>query len=242
MVQVFFLVGAVALVVATMLETQLLFAKVAVRRTAESYLSAASGVATTALLRQLAGEIQANGPTAALTIGPLAPQCAATTACAFKVSATYAVTGSTIAANGSDVADGLETDVLAQETRTSIVMTVAITDALGSPLVTRAKLLTVRTFAAPPYAAVAGVADAAAPTALVAEGDTAGCAPGQAATCDSAATGAVDDTQIHTARVCQSDGNGGTCPDGDDTDPVGEDALVATPWQNGNTAPPGWAR
>jgi hypothetical protein len=242
MVQVLFLVGALTLVVATMLETQFLFAKVAIRRTAESYLTAAGGVATAAMLRQLAGEVLANGPGSALTVAPLPAQCIATNACTFEISASYAVTGSTLAGGGTDVAANLQTDVLAQEARTSIVMTVTITDGQGSPLVSRAQLLTVRTFAAPPYAAVSGVADAAAVTALAADGDTAGCDPLAPASCDPNAT-AVDDTRISVARVCQSDGNGGTCPGGDDSYPLDfENAFTNASWQNGNVAPPGWAR
>jgi hypothetical protein len=121
-------------------------------------------------------------------------------------------------------------------------MTVSITDGQGSPLVSRAQLLTVRTFAAPPYAAVSGVADAAAVTALAAEGDTAGCDPANPSSCDANAA-SVDDTRIFAARVCQSDGNGGTCPGGDDTYPLGfENAFANAAWQNGNVAPAGWAR
>ncbi len=242
MVQVIFLIGALTLVVATVLETQFLYAKVAIRRTAESYLSAAGGVATAAMLRQLAGEVVANGTGTALTVAPLAPQCVATNACTLEISATYAVTGSTLGTGGSAVAANVQGDVLAQEARTSIVMTVNVTDAQGSPLVSRAQLLTVRTFAAPPYAAVSGVADAAAVTALAANGDTAGCDPANPTSCDPNAT-AVDDTRISAGRVCQSDRNGGTCPNGDDGFPIApENAFANADWQNGNVAPPGWAR
>ncbi len=242
MVQVIFLIGALTLVVATMLETQFLFAKVAIRRTAESYLSAANGVATASMLRQLAGEVLANGPGTALSVAPLPSQCIATSACTFEISATYTVTGSTLAGSGSDVAANVQTDVLAQETRASIVMTVNVTDGQGAPLVTRAQLLTVRTFAAPPYAAVSGAADAAAVTALAADGDTGGCDPGNPSSCDPNAS-TVDDTRIFAARVCQSDGNGGTCPNGDESYPLGfENAFADSAWQNGNVAPPGWAR
>jgi hypothetical protein len=132
--------------------------------------------------------------------------------------------------------------VLAQEARTSIVMTVNVTDGQGSPLVSRAQLITVRTFAAPPYAAVSGVADAAAATALAANGDTAGCDPANPASCDPSAM-TVDDTRISAGRVCQSDGNGGTCPNGNDSFPLAlENAFGDTDWQNGNVAPAGWAR
>jgi len=242
MVQVVFLVGALALVVATMLETQLLFAKTAVRRTAEAYISVASGVATATLLRQLAGEIAANGAGSSLTVQPLAPQCAATGACAFMIGATYAVTGSTTSGSGSDVAENVQTDALAQEARVSIAMTLSVTDAQGSPLASRSELLTVRTFDAPPYAAVSGVADAAAPTALVAEGDTAGCDPGTPSTCDPhASMSYLDTTEIFATRVCalESPGNGGTCPT---YAPVAEGGFASPSWQNGNIAPPGWAR
>jgi len=241
MLQVLFLIGALTLVVSTMLETQLLFAKIAVRRTAEAYLAAAGGLATAAMLRQLAGEIQANGPASTLTVQPLAPQCASTAACAFKIAATYAVTGSTVTGGGTDVAQNLQTDVLAQEARVSISMVVSVTDAAGSPLLTRSELLTVRTFAAPPYAAVSGAADAAAPTALVAEGDTAGCDPSAPSTCDPDAT-TVDDTRISASRVCQPlmPGNSGSCPV--PNGPVYEGNPVNTAWQNGNIALPGRAR
>lgn len=242
MLQTLFLLGALALAVATMLETQLLFAKIAIRRTAESYIIAGTGVATNALLRQLAGEVLANGPGAALTVAPLAPQCAGSpSACSFKISATYAVTGSTIGGTGADVATNLQTDVLAQEARSSIQMVVSVTDAQGSPLLTRSELLTVRTFAAAPYAAVVGAADASAPTSLVAEGDGAGCDPNNPTTCDPNAS-VVDDTQIHDQRVCQEDGNGGLCPNGNGTVPIDVDLFASPGWQNGNIAPPGWAR
>jgi len=241
MIQVIFLIGALALVVATMLQTQLLFAKIAVRRTAESYVSAATGVATATLLRQLAGEIASNGTGSALTVQPLAPQCATTGACSFMIGATYAVTGATTAGSGSDIAENVQADALAQEARVSIAMTVSVTDAQGSPLVSRSELLTVRTFDAPPYAAVSGVADGAAPTALVAEGDTAGCDPATPSTCDpDASTAYLDPTEIFATRVCAPDGNGGTCPA--DNPPVGEDNFASPMWQNGNIAPPGWAR
>jgi len=226
-----------------MLETQLLFAKIAIRRTAESYVAAASGVATTAMLQQLAGEITANGPGATFTIAPLAAQCVAAAACGLKESAAYAVTGTTTGSStGSAVAENVQTDVLAQETRTSIRMTVTITDAGGGPLVSRDELLTVRTFDVPPFAAVVGAADASAPSALVAEGDGAGCDPGNAATCDPGAT-AVDDTQIHDQRACLEDGNGGHCtPPGSGLPILSQDTFASPSWANGNIAVPGWAR
>jgi hypothetical protein len=239
--QTLVLLGALALAVTTMLETQLLFAKLAIRRTADSLVTVGTSVATSAMLKQLAGEIQANGPALPLTVQPLAAQCIAPGACALTVAAVYAVTGTTVSGAGPDAAANLDSDVLTQEARTSIMVTVSIGDAAGVPIVTRSQLVTVRTFAAPPYAVITGVADAAAPTPLVAEGDSGGCVAGTAS-CDSNANAATtDDTRIFANRLCVpgiGDKNGGTCP----SSPVDESTFVNQPWQNGNIPPAGWAR
>jgi hypothetical protein len=239
MLQTLFLLAAIGLTVSTILEAQLLFAKAAGKRIAESYAVAGAPRAQAFLLRQVAGEIAANGPSATLSPPPLPADCVSPTVCGLRITAQYTVTGSTAIAGGAATAENLQTANLAGEQRVAVQMAVDVIDEAGNIVAARTTYVTLRTFAAPPYAAFDGTLDAAADAATDAEPDTAGCDPANPGTCDPAATGPVDDTRIHVQLTCAENGNGGHCTG---PAPVPSDVFANPNWTNGNVSSGGWSR
>jgi hypothetical protein len=132
---------------------------------------------------------------------------------------------------GPDMAIALQCSPFVQESRLSITLTSVAgpVDASGtiSALARGRTIVTLRLFAQPPYVALTGMKDAAAP-ADYHEGDSGGYGNAIAAF----ATPAPDDTTIHVVYSCTP--GTGSCAT---SNPPPLDAPSTLPWTNGNGLP-----
>jgi hypothetical protein len=239
MLQTLFVLAAIAIAVSTFLETQLLFAKAAGKRVAESYAVLALPRAQAFLLREVAAQVAVAGTSVTIAPAPLPADCISPSFCSMRVQATYTVTGSTTQSTGASTAQNVQTVSIVNEQRTALQITVDIIDSANNVIAARTTLATLRTFAAPPYAVLDGIQDTADDDGADAQTDTGGCDPGTPATCDTSAVGTLSDTRIHAAQTCAEDGNGGHCTG---PAPVSIDAFASPTWTNGNATAPGWSR
>lgn len=237
--QTLFMLAVIGIAASTFLETQLLFAKAAGKRLAESYAVQALPRAEAYLLRQAAGQIAVDGPATTLAPPAMPADCVSPSYCSLKISATYAVTGSTMTVGGAATAQNLQTAALASEQHVSVKITVTATDASGNPIASHTALATLRTFAAAPYVAPAGLQDIAVDDTADAQTDTAGCDPASPTTCDPSVVATVDDTRLHARQTCKENGNGGSCTG---APALSDDTFANSAWTNGNVSATGWSR
>lgn len=243
MIVVLLLVAIVGLAGASAAGAAFSFAQSEAKHAAQHYAVLQLQHARVTLQRAIAQQVQSGGPAGPFAVAdvPPAPLCADVAApCALYGGETFALE----AASGwsSATLTALQTQTALAEDRVAARMTVTVTSARGVLLAARTQRATVRTFAAPPYALVAGVADAAGGGSAL-EADSGGCNPAQMTQCDpgalspGAAPTPFSDTRIHALLVCRENGNGGSCAG---ATPRPADAFADRGWRNGNVSNSGW--
>jgi hypothetical protein len=241
LVPIVFLCGLLLTLGTALLESSLAAARTSLQATVARYSEAAIGNGVAEFSAGLASFVETRGtsgpwpsqlsrsPSRALCAAPAAP-----TACPFA----YTVTATIVAASAGptaatafagtatsgseESAANLQTAAIGEQ-RVSAIVTATITNANGTILGQRARRLTYRVFAAPPYAVVVGARDAAA----VDQARTS--APGDTGGVDGGASTARD-TRIHVQLTCRTV-TPDVVPFANDQQPAGNDGL---PW--GDTA------
>ena len=215
-----FYVALIALVATTILSAGFAMTRMTIARMAQPYIAAGYQRATSSLEQTVSAEMQAGGvPYPRPTFTPLAAACA-NAACTYKTAETIAFTDSGAAssagacdASQTNCAPNVQSNAYVGESRLTAQITVTVTDAGGSTVASRSGAVILRTFASPPYVALAGSRDgtfddvAASHTA----GDDGGAPPATPNPCASGTTGVADDT---TVRVAYHNTSTSACGDG----------------------------
>lgn len=209
-------VAIVAMAANAMLSAGLISERIAVRRLAQQYVAGEYARAMDALFSNVAGYGKAGGvPDPLPSISPLPPRCAAPRSCALTSSSTIELlrldpNRSLPCTADSACALNEETNSFVREGRVVARIAVAVRAADGTLLATREQDVTVRTFAAPPYAAIAGASDRTLETRETI-GEDAGTVPRTPDPCSTAPAGQSADTVVRVAYV---DTQTGECRDG----------------------------
>ena len=217
---VLFYVALIALVTTTILSAGLAMTRMSVARMTQPYLDAGYQRAAVALQERVAAQMQADGAAyPAPVFTPLAPECA-NAACTYTAGELVSVLQSAPPAFGtscdpsqSSCAQNVQANPYVDESRIAADVTVEVRDTSGSIVAQRSETLVLRTFAAPPYVAIAGSRESAfdAATASNAAGDDGGAVPATPNPCASAALGIAADTAV---RVAYRNQTTSACSDG----------------------------
>jgi hypothetical protein len=206
---VLFYIALIALVAMTILSAGLAMTRATIVRMAQPSIAAGYQRAATSLQQTIAAEMQSGGvPNPMPVFTPLPAQCA-NAACTYTSSET--ITLSSGSANAA--APNTQSNQYVTEGRLGAVITVTVKDSKGAVIAKRSGSVIVRTFAAPPYAAIAGAREGTFDdiTSTHAAGDDGGVPPATPNPCASASAGVADDT---TARVAYRNVTTTACADG----------------------------
>ena len=230
-------VAVIALVAASILTAGLAMTRGTLTRMAQTYLSAGYQRAAASLQQTAASTVQNGGPFPLPAFTPMPPACA-NAACTYTTTATIALSqaspatpGPSCDASHTACASNVEVNRYVSEGRLSATITVNVLDARGALVASRSSDVLLRTFAAPPYAALAGSRegtfdDVAGP---VAAGDDGGAPAATPNPCAASTAGTASDTAI---RVAYRNLSSGACSNG-------------SAWQNASydarAAPRGWS-
>ncbi len=231
-------VALIALVAATILSAGIAMTRMTIARMAQPYIVSGYQRAAASIEQTVAAQMQSGGvPYPAPALTPIPAQCA-NAACTYKTAETIALTTSgapvraaTCDGSQTNCAQNVQSNGYVAESRVTAAITVTVTDTGGVIVATRSGTLILRTFAAPPYVAVAGSREgtfddiASSHTA----GDDGGAPPATPDPCASASAGVADDT---TVRVAYRNTGSGACMD-------------ASAWSNssysGSSSSSGWS-
>jgi hypothetical protein len=246
------IVFAGVLVLMTLVTAQagLVGAKIAYQRIARSYADVALTAATGNYLSYAQEEVRKNGPDAlsmlqpadpppagtfnACSSDPIGSESSAAQTCRFAVTVQVNVAASTQTSTGSSVAQSMQAQHVL-ERRVSVVVEAdvvpydAATQTLGAPVASKARYLTIRTFANAPFAALTGVRnlDAAVGSASGGQGDSAG------SNADARGYRDPSDTGIHVQLDCKQGPNA--------RGQTGTAAIASGPSLEGLPNAKGWA-
>ncbi len=194
----------------TFLSAGLAMTRATVSRMAQTYAVNGYERALGVLQQTLANELQQGPlPSPLPSIAPLAAACADSgAACRYKSAATIAFTQTsspaptaTCDAGQTNCARGEQANAYVDENRVNARITVTVTAADGTALVTRSANVALRTMRVPPYVALTSAKDGAfdALPAGTAAGDDGGSAPATPNPCAADSPGVADDTAVRVA-------------------------------------------
>lgn len=215
-----FYVALIVLVATTILSAGLAMTRMTIARMAQPYIAVGYQRAAQSLEQTVSAQMQSGGvPNPRPSFTPLAAACA-NTACTYKTSETIAFTDAGAAATAgtcdalqTNCAPNVQSNAYVGESRVTAQITVTVTDAGGATVASRSDTVILRTFAAPPYVALAGLregtfddVDSSHTT-----GDDGGAPPATPNPCASASPGVAADT---TVRVAYHNAATNACGDG----------------------------
>ncbi|TAM61872.1 hypothetical protein EPN52_01745 [bacterium] len=213
-----------ALLVAALATGTIATAHASVARTASSIAAGALEHAQQQLIDAIASAVRAGGGVTPVPLPAPSTGLVSYAANLWRVETSVAQTGASGTQGGVLVAPSLQQSPGVAEGRIAARVTAVVRGADGTPLATRARMLTLRVLAAPPYAVVTGVLDAAA-LSIDEQGDSGGASAG-------------DDTRVHAVLLC-ADGGSGAC---NGATPRPADRFADQSWDAGTQPPQGWAR
>ncbi|HEY8296929.1 MAG TPA: hypothetical protein VIG32_02775 [Candidatus Baltobacteraceae bacterium] len=238
-----FFASVIALAATTILSGGLAMTRASEHRIAEQYLTAGFERAAAAARETIAsrlrdGAVDPRALAPALSVAPLPARCAGETVpCSFYTGARVTfdnvqnvrVSSSPAACDAAttNCAENLESNDRVDEGRLAARIVVDVSAPDGTVLATRTQTLTLRTFAAPPYATIAGVRDASLADTVASEGDDGGHAVPAGADCGPVAG---DETVV---RVQYRNAVSDACANGSRWQRQG--------WSSGNGNATGWS-
>lgn len=163
-----FYVALIALAASTMLSAGAAMTRMTVLRLSQRALASGYQRAAAALQQRFASQLQMGGyPSPLPSFTPLPPECADdATPCKYTTTATIALTqkapevaGTACDLSASSCASNEQANAYVDERRLSARITITVSAADGTPLAVRAGDILLRTFAVPPYVAIAGSRD-----------------------------------------------------------------------------------
>lgn len=215
-------VALIALVAATILSAGLAMTRMTIERAIQPYIASGLQTATASLQQTIASDMQNGGvPSPAPSFTPIPAACA-DAACTYKTAETITLTQSPPAsparecdATQTNCAPNVQTNPYVAEGRVTALVTVVVTGPGGAAVASRSASVVLRTFAVPPYAAIAGSREGTFDDVLgsASTGDDGGAPPPTPNPCASSEATPSSDT---TVRVEYRNASTNACTDGSD--------------------------